>query len=424
MAEQQVTIGETSYKLPNPFFVLATQNPIEQEGTYSLPEAELDRFLMKLEVPYPQPEDEMQIVRTMGKANEVPVKKILSAQVLQKCRAAVDAITADDKILQYIVSLITVTRPTQHQSSAQHRNDILRYISFGASPRAGIALLKCAKVNALFENRSFVLPEDVQAVHKFLVQRFAKRIVFIKEQRIGIRVEELPKLIFRLSSQDILLTSQNKVYQRILKLYETLTTDGRIGNRLVVRNDEVETNPEEVIVEPLGNSRLHVAQLLVCLGSVQSLQQIGLARKPIAYSILVGIICWGQLEAVAYAVECFGKDIFGIEPAEALVQLGIRAKTYSVQLQRCLLAHLFYKGEGASKCCCYRIALANFCMTLAESINIQAIRHGLRPSAEVFAQKGIPLLLRHHITVADLASAILSETAVNGSMHQNLRLIA
>ena len=164
MAEQQVTIGETSYKLPNPFFVLATQNPIEQEGTYSLPEAELDRFLMKLEVPYPQPEDEMQIVRTMGKANEVPVKKILSAQVLQKCRAAVDAITADDKILQYIVSLITVTRPTQHQSSAQHRNDILRYISFGASPRAGIALLKCAKVNALFENRSFVLPEDVQAV--------------------------------------------------------------------------------------------------------------------------------------------------------------------------------------------------------------------------------------------------------------------
>ena len=106
----------------------------------------------------------MQIVRTMGKANEVPVKKILSAQILQKCRAAVDAITADEKILQYIVSLITVTRPAQDQSSAQHRNDILRYISFGASPRAGIALLKCAKVNALFENRSFVLPEDVQAV--------------------------------------------------------------------------------------------------------------------------------------------------------------------------------------------------------------------------------------------------------------------
>ena len=178
MAEHQVTIGETTYKLPNPFFVLATQNPIEQEGTYNLPEAELDRFLLKLEVPYPKPEEEMEIVRTMGNAASVPVKKIFSAQALQKCRTAVEAITADDKILQYIVSLISVTRPAQEKNSQAHRNDILRYISFGASPRAGIAMLKCAKVNALFQNRSFVLPEDVQAVAQ---QVLAHRLVLSYE---------------------------------------------------------------------------------------------------------------------------------------------------------------------------------------------------------------------------------------------------
>lgn len=170
MAEKQVTIGETTYKLPEPFFVLATQNPIEQDGTYNLPEAELDRFLLKLTVPYPSSEEEFQIVKTGGNADTIPVEKLLSASTLKKCRAAVDAVTADDKIIQYIVSLVSVTRPDlqkkntekQFASSGRH-NDIFHYISYGASPRAGIALLKCAKVNALFAGRSFVLPEDVQA---------------------------------------------------------------------------------------------------------------------------------------------------------------------------------------------------------------------------------------------------------------------
>ena len=171
MAEHQVTIGETSYPLPEPFFVLATQNPIEQEGTYNLPEAELDRFLMKLIVSYPTPEEEIQIVKSNGEAMKQPVLSVFPASALERCKTAVKAITADEKIINYIVSIINVTRPDQtrnerRSSSAQKKNDIMHYISFGASPRAGIALLQCSKVAALFAGRSFVLPEDVQSVAK------------------------------------------------------------------------------------------------------------------------------------------------------------------------------------------------------------------------------------------------------------------
>ncbi len=173
MAEHQVTIGEQTYKLPEPFFVLATQNPIEQEGTYNLPEAELDRFLLKLQMPYPSPAEEVQIVRNGGNPELVPVKKVFSADKLVKCRNLLSSITCDEKIIEYIVSIVSVTRPTPEKRSAQtriagsaakNRDDILRYISFGASPRASIALHQCAKVAALFEGRSFVLPEDVKTV--------------------------------------------------------------------------------------------------------------------------------------------------------------------------------------------------------------------------------------------------------------------
>src|SRR5574344_98332 len=173
MAEYQVTIGETTYRLPDPFFVLATHNPSDQEGTYNLPEAELDRFLLKLTVPYPTAQEEVAIVKTNGVADQIPVKKVFSAAALQKCREAVEAIAADEKIIEYIVSIVSVTRPdANHKTVDKHvtvsttikRNDILHYISFGASPRAGIALLKCARVAALCAGRSFVLPEDVQAV--------------------------------------------------------------------------------------------------------------------------------------------------------------------------------------------------------------------------------------------------------------------
>ncbi|MCR5606059.1 MAG: AAA family ATPase [Treponema sp.] len=172
MAEHQVTIGEHSYPLPEPFFVLATQNPIEQEGTYGLPEAELDRFLLKVTVDYPSPQEEVEIIKTEGRSPFVAVEKVFSAEKLQKCRNIVDTIVCDQKIIEYIVSIIRVTRPVISTEHKDRRNDITRYISFGASPRSGIALERCAKVHALFDGRSFVLPDDVKAVaHEVLRHR-------------------------------------------------------------------------------------------------------------------------------------------------------------------------------------------------------------------------------------------------------------
>ncbi len=176
MAEKQVTIGEETYGLPQPFFVLATQNPIEQEGTYNLPEAELDRFLLKLVVSYPSPSEEVKILQGGGQPELVPVKKILSAKDLEDFRCLLDKVACDEKILEYIVSIVSATRPPAARNatsvrgssgvrvaSAKTREDIHSYISFGASPRAGIALCRCAKAAAMFQGRSFVLPEDVKS---------------------------------------------------------------------------------------------------------------------------------------------------------------------------------------------------------------------------------------------------------------------
>ena len=169
MEEKQVTIGEKSYPLPEPFFVLATQNPIEQEGTYNLPEAELDRFLMKLIVTYPEPEDEVNIVKTCGNASKIPVDKILSAKDLNAMRGISGHIVCDDRIVEYIVKIVSVTRPSEKK---QNEHDITRYITVGASPRAGIALLQCAKASAIMAGRSFVIPEDIKAVsHQVLRHR-------------------------------------------------------------------------------------------------------------------------------------------------------------------------------------------------------------------------------------------------------------
>ncbi|MCR5219075.1 MoxR family ATPase [Treponema sp.] len=188
MAEGQVTIGESTYRLPEPFFVLATQNPIEQDGTYSLPEAELDRFLLKVHATYPAPEEEIAVLKMNGNADKIPVSRVFSAEALDKCRRCVEAITADDKILAYIISIVNATRVTA-RTSGKNQNDFQRYISFGASPRAGIAMLKCAKVMALFAGRSFVLPEDVQAVAKQVLRH---RVVLNYEASAdGITADEL-----------------------------------------------------------------------------------------------------------------------------------------------------------------------------------------------------------------------------------------
>lgn len=188
MAEKQVTIGENSFKLPSPFIVLATQNPIEQEGTYNLPEAELDRFLLKVIVGYPSPKEEVAIVKSCGNANLVPVNKILTADTIRQIQAAADSIKVTDKIVEYIVSIVNATRPSSEKKSAA-KTSFSKYINFGSSPRAGIGILKCAKAHALFEGRDFVLPEDVKAVAKSVLRH---RIVLSYEANAdGITSDDL-----------------------------------------------------------------------------------------------------------------------------------------------------------------------------------------------------------------------------------------
>lgn len=177
MQEGQVTIGENSYALPEPFFVLATQNPIEHEGTYALPEAELDRFLLKLLVSYPAPEEEIQILKQAApitgiNAAGVSLRPVLTREALGFLRAAAEAVRVDEGIERYMVSVVTATRPPAGHGLAEHGSagkpvagaeGIYRYISFGASPRGTIALHRIARIMALFEGRSFVTPDDVKA---------------------------------------------------------------------------------------------------------------------------------------------------------------------------------------------------------------------------------------------------------------------
>lgn len=177
MAEKQVTIGENTYPLPRPFLVLATQNPIEQEGTYNLPEAELDRFLLKINVSYPTPEEEIQIVKTNGKASEIPVRKILDSEKIMQMRRLAESVQCDEKIIEYIVSIVNATRPDKENTKTR-KDELSKYISFGASPRASIALLQCSKVQAMFAGRSFVLPDDVK---KIAVQVLRHRLVLSYE---------------------------------------------------------------------------------------------------------------------------------------------------------------------------------------------------------------------------------------------------
>jgi MoxR-like ATPase len=182
MEERQVTIGETSYALPDPFFVLATENPIEHEGTYSLPEAELDRFLLKLLVTYPAPEEEIGIVGRSPALSAVfspmePLSPILDRAAIAQLREAADMIHMDEKITEYIVSIVTATRPASagarqsgasraastNIAAAKNAEGLYRYVSFGASPRASIALYRCSRILALFSGRDFVSPDDVKA---------------------------------------------------------------------------------------------------------------------------------------------------------------------------------------------------------------------------------------------------------------------
>jgi MoxR-like ATPase len=169
MEERQVTIGEGTYPLPSPFFVLATQNPIEHEGTYALPEAELDRFLLKLLIRYPGPEEELRILERArpiaGEGRErtpAKLRAVLGPSELECLRAAAEGVRLDEQIARYIVLVTAATRPGEEQKRAGG-DGIYRFISFGASPRASLALHRCCRIRALLEGRNFVSPEDVKA---------------------------------------------------------------------------------------------------------------------------------------------------------------------------------------------------------------------------------------------------------------------
>jgi MoxR-like ATPase len=176
MEEKQVTIGETTYLLPVPFFVLATENPIEHEGTYALPEAELDRFLLKILVSYPAPEEELDIVGRCSPFSGAAGKKgpalepVLNGAALSVLRRAADSVRIDERLVQYIVSLVSATRPAAawHPGQGAVRgpgggDGLYRYISFGASPRASLALYRCSRIRAAIDGRGFVTPEDIKA---------------------------------------------------------------------------------------------------------------------------------------------------------------------------------------------------------------------------------------------------------------------
>ncbi|MBP5300986.1 MAG: AAA family ATPase [Victivallales bacterium] len=161
MQERQVTIGDHTFPLPTPFLVLATQNPVEQEGTYPLPEAQVDRFMFKVMVDYPTPAEELKILQRMANAQQLPAASpVIAPADIERIRALAAEIFMDSKIEEYIVNLVDCTRhPEKYQLAA-----IRQFIQYGASPRATIFLAQAAKAQALLEGRGYTTPQDVKTV--------------------------------------------------------------------------------------------------------------------------------------------------------------------------------------------------------------------------------------------------------------------
>ena len=160
MQERQITIGDKTFKLDEPFLVLATQNPIEQEGTYPLPEAQTDRFMLKVVIGYPQPEEERQIIRQNITGEKKVITPILSTEDIKKAREVVRQVYLDEKIERYIVDIVFATR----QPEKYGLENLKQMIAFGGSPRASINLALAARAFAFIHRRGYVIPEDVRAV--------------------------------------------------------------------------------------------------------------------------------------------------------------------------------------------------------------------------------------------------------------------
>lgn len=193
MQEHQVTIGEQTFALPKPFLVMATQNPIEQEGTYQLPEAQVDRFMLKVVIGYPTLEEEKQIIRENIKGEHKNVLPVTTAEEIMKARAVVEDVYIDEKIEQYIADIVFASRYPEKYGLAEIKD----MITFGGSPRASISLAKAARAYAFIKHRGYVVPEDVRAV-----------IHDVMRHRIGLSYEAEASNV---TSEDIVSKIINKV---------------------------------------------------------------------------------------------------------------------------------------------------------------------------------------------------------------------
>jgi len=160
MQESQVTIGDTTYPLPDPFLVMATQNPIEQEGTYPLPEAQVDRFMLKLKITYPSKQEEKQILERMTSGDTIAVRPVITPEDIKRARDTVKEIYVDEKVKNYIVDIVFATREPENYNL----KDLKPLIAYGASPRATIYLTLASKAYAFLQGRGYVTPEDVKII--------------------------------------------------------------------------------------------------------------------------------------------------------------------------------------------------------------------------------------------------------------------
>lgn len=161
MQERQITIGDTTYPLDKPFFVMATQNPIDQEGTYPLPEAQVDRFMMLVKVGYPTIEEERIIMDRQLNPSDSPVKEIITPEVISNAQKTINEVYLDEKVKEYILKIIFATR---NPSEVKGLADYSSFIQYGASPRASIWMAKAARTHAFMKRRGYVIPEDIKAL--------------------------------------------------------------------------------------------------------------------------------------------------------------------------------------------------------------------------------------------------------------------
>ncbi len=190
MQERQVTIGNETFAMPDPFLVLATQNPIEQEGTYPLPEAQVDRFMLKVRVTYPNKQEERAIVDRMSRNVPPKIETVITTDDLIRARSVADEIYVDDKIKDYIVDLVLATRDPE----AYGLGDLRALIEFGGSPRASIALTRAAKAHAFLRHRGYVTPEDVKAIGLDVLRH--RVLVTYEAEAEEINSEEIARQIF------------------------------------------------------------------------------------------------------------------------------------------------------------------------------------------------------------------------------------